>query len=183
MIHLLLKTKQFIPDDFQPSVFDIDFQYWYDQGKRLIISDLDNTLISYEEEGPTQSVLGLFEHLEDMGFEVVIMSNNVPKRMELFISGLEIKGVANARKPLTRNIKKELVNHELDEVLLIGDQLMTDVWAAKRLGTSVVLVNPIKRKTEKWYTRLNRKIEVKMLQKIKRKFPKKYDELNLNERR
>ncbi|MEC9484912.1 MAG: YqeG family HAD IIIA-type phosphatase [Candidatus Izemoplasma sp.] len=183
MIHLLLKTTQFIPDAFEPSIFDIDFQKWYDQGKRLIVSDLDNTLISYEDEGPTQSVLGLFEDLEDMGFEVIIMSNNVPKRMEVFIKGLEIKGVANARKPLIRHIKKELVNHKLDEVLLVGDQLMTDVWAAKRLGASVVLVNPIKRKTEKWYTRFNRKIEVKMLQKIKRKYPKTYQELKLDERR
>ena len=41
----------------------------------------------------------------------------------------------------------------------------------------------IKRKTEKWYTKINRKMEAKMLQKIRKKHTKIYSELGLTERR
>ncbi len=53
MIHLLLKTKKFIPNEFHNSFFEIDFNELYSQGYRLILSDLDNTLISYDEFYPT----------------------------------------------------------------------------------------------------------------------------------
>ena len=70
----------------------------------------------------------------------------------------------------------------MDEVVIIGDQLMTDIYGANRFGVYNILVNPLKRKTEKWYTRFNRKIEIKMLEKIKKKNKKEYNELNLSKR-
>ena len=60
MIHLLLRTKKFIPNEFHDSFFDIDFKKLYDDGLRLILSDLDNTLISYDDIKPTKRILDKF---------------------------------------------------------------------------------------------------------------------------
>ena len=48
MIQHLLKTKKFIPNEFHLTFFDIDFKSLYKSGYRLILTDLDNTLISYD---------------------------------------------------------------------------------------------------------------------------------------
>ena len=59
---------------------------------------------------------------------------------------------------------------------------MTDIWAAKRFKVYSILVNPIKKKTEKWYTKMNRKTEVKMLQKIEKKYSNQFYKLGLDKR-
>ena len=183
MIQYLLKAKRFLPDVFKTSVFDVDYQAWFDNGKKILITDLDNTLISYEESKPTKEILMLFDKLEEIGFKIIILSNNITERLNVFTEEIDIVGHANARKPLLTNIKKITKDYDLNEVLLMGDQLMTDIWCANRLGVSSILVNPIKRKTEKWYTRFNRRLEEKMLKRLKNKFPEEYENLGLNARR
>lgn len=186
MIHKLLKTKKFIPSEFHDKFFDIDFNELYQKGLRVILTDLDNTLITYEEFVPTEKIINKFDELRKIGFEIFIISNNHPPRINKFLNGTDYKGIGDAKKPLSIGIKKALKlsdkSYLLDEIVIIGDQLMTDIYAANRYGVYSILVNPLKRKTEKWYTRLNRKIEVKMLEKIKKKNNDKYVELNLSKR-
>ena len=186
MIHKLLKTKKFIPSEFHDTFFDINFNDLYQKGYRVILTDLDNTLITYEEFTATQRIIDKLDSLREIGFEVIIISNNHPPRIAKFLEGIDYKGIGNARKPLTGGIIKALDlgsrDYYLDEVVIIGDQLMTDIYGANRYGAYSILVNPIKRKTEKWYTKMNRKIEIKMLEKIKNKNSEKYNELNLSKR-
>ncbi|MFK5883128.1 MAG: YqeG family HAD IIIA-type phosphatase [Candidatus Izemoplasma sp.] len=187
MIHLFLKTKKFIPNEYHDTFFDIDFVKLYKAGYRLILTDLDNTLISYEEDLPDKEILNKFDELKNLGFEVIIISNNHPPRIRKFIKETNIKGLGDARKPLAIGLKKAMKiakdRPPKDVTMFIGDQLMTDVYGGNRFGIYTILVDPIKRKTEKWYTRLNRRIEVKMLNKIKNKYSDTYKTLNLEKRR
>lgn len=186
MIHLLLKTKQFIPTQYCETFFDIDFNHLYEEGLRIILTDLDNTLISYEETKPTQKILEKIKELESIGFEVILISNNKPNRIKEFCDGTDLIGFANARKPLGIGFKKALHATTLKDkskTVIIGDQLMTDIFGANRFGTKSILVNPLKKKTEKWYTKMNRQVEYKMLDKIKKKYKETYDELRLNKRK
>lgn len=186
MIHKLLKTKKFIPSEFHKTFFDIDFDTLYQQGIRLILTDLDNTLISYDETLPTKEIDDLFDTLQNKGFEIIIVSNNIQPRVDVFCKGLDIKGFANMRKPLIfkfkKIIKQTLRSYQNNEIVIIGDQLMTDIYAANRLKIRSILVNPLKKKTEKWYTKLNRTIEYKKLDDIKNKYPEAYIKLKLEER-
>lgn len=186
MIHLLLKTKKFIPNEFHNNFFDIDFKKLYNNGLRLILTDLDNTLISYEESLPTKEILDKFEELTKMGFEVMVISNNVPSRITKFLENTNYKGVGNARKPLLIGLRKALRKAEKHyshkETVIIGDQLMTDVYCANRFNSYSILVNPLKKRTEKWYTKINRKTEGKMIEKIKNKYNDSYKELSLDKR-
>lgn len=187
MIHLLLKTKNFIPNEVHENVYQVNFEELYKSGKRLLLSDLDNTLISYDEDYPSEENLTLFKQLEDLGFEIILVSNNIPPRIAKYTKDLDFKGYANARKPLNIGLRKAIKNasktYNKDEIIVMGDQLMTDIWGAKRMGLYGILVDPIKKKTEKWYTKINRRIESKMLTKIENKYPEKYKELNLSQRR
>jgi len=186
MIRFLLNTKKFIPNEFHNNFFDIDFKKLYDNGLRLILTDLDNTLISYEDDKPTKKILEKFEELNKMGFEVLVISNNVPSRINEFLKGTNYKGVGNARKPLLIGLRKALrladKQYSHKETIIVGDQLMTDVFCANRFHSYSILVNPLKKKTEKWYTKMNRKTERKMILKIKNKYNDRYNELSLDKR-
>ena len=185
MLHLLLKTESFVPGEFYDSFFDIDFQRLYDQGYRYIITDLDNTLISYDESIPTPEIERKFKTLQQMGFELVLLSNNHPERIEIFCEDLHVTGFAGARKPTLYGFKKAFASFEgatKEQTLIIGDQLVTDIFGANRFGVFSILVNPLKKKTEKWYTKLNRRLEAKMIDKIRRKYPSDYERLGLKGR-
>ena len=79
--------------------------------------------------------------------------------------------ICSAKKPLKRGFKKELkaIDHQnRAEVVVIGDQIMTDILGGNRMGFYTILVEPILRKSDILPTRINRKME--------RFFPEKSEE-------
>ena len=53
-------------------------------------------------------------------------------------------------------------------IIALGDQLVTDILGFNRLGLYSVLVKTIDKKTQKWYTKINRLREKKILKNIKK---------------
>ncbi|MGD9909021.1 MAG: YqeG family HAD IIIA-type phosphatase [Candidatus Izemoplasmatales bacterium] len=186
MIDFLLKETYYIPDDFQKTVYDIDYQKIWDKGIRVILIDLDNTLIPYDESMPNDEIKKLFHLFKQIGFEVVIVSNNHLERVEPFAKEVGSMFICSARKPLKKGFLRAMSlvgNYKAHEVCVIGDQFMTDCLGGKRLGFDVIVVNAIKRKVEKWYTKLNRKLEKRMIHRIKKHQPEIYNKLHLSEKR
>lgn len=176
-----VKDMKFVPSTYVNTVFDIDYNKLYERGIRLILTDLDNTLISYKENNADDKLLEWIKQRKNEGFEVIIVSNNSNKeRVTSFAKELEINSVSVAMKPLKRGIKKALKlasrKYDYNEVVSIGDQLMTDVFSANRMKFNSVLVKAIDRKTEKWTTRFNRKLELHVIKKISKKYPELYEE-------
>lgn len=173
MITWFIPYKNIIPDDYASSIFDIDYNKLYSNGKRLILTDLDNTLISYKATEPTDELYKWKSELEGMGFEIIIVSNSGKKRVKHFANMLGIKYVNLSTKPLKRGFKKALkiasTKYKKEEVVVLGDQLLTDVYGAKRMKLSMVLVKAIDNKTERLVTKHNRKNEDKMLKKVCKK--------------
>ena len=83
--------KKLIPDEFYKSVYDIPYEELYKSGKRLIMADMDNTLISYKETLPSEKLLELKKRIEDIGFEIIIVSNSRKKRVDNFANAFNIK--------------------------------------------------------------------------------------------
>jgi predicted HAD superfamily phosphohydrolase YqeG len=67
--------------------------------------------------------------------------------------------------------------HRKNEIIAVGDQLMTDVLGGNRFGIDVILVKPLKKKSEKWYTKLNRFNERQVLNSLKRHYPEVYQKI------
>ena len=178
MIRLIVPYKKIIPDEYVQTINDIDYNKLYSMGKRIILTDLDNTLVSYKVERPTPEIFEWKKMVEEIGFEVIIVSNNNKDRVKLFADELGVPYYAKAMKPLKKGFKRGIKlgsrKYDASEVLEIGDQLLTDVFGSKRMGYYTVLVRAIDHKTEKWTTRFNRKNEVKMLKKCKKKNPSLY---------
>lgn len=163
--------NRYIPTYLAVNVYAIDYNKLYANGKRVILFDLDNTLASYDNTIPTDEQLELNKKLRKIGFQIYILSNNHEKRTKLYTTTFTVDGyLVLARKPFVYKIKPYLKKENIDisKTILIGDQLLTDIKCANKLGIDSALVKSISRKSEKWYTRINRLRERKIINKIAR---------------
>lgn len=149
----------FKPDIYQKNIFDINYDKLYKSGIRYLIFDLDNTLALLEEKECPEKVKELIIKLKKK-FKVVMISNNVYSRIKPYRDELEIDTVSLALKPLTRGLRKikKLYKCNKNEMIMIGDQLVTDVLSGKLFGISTCLVEPLSDKDLK-ITGFNRIIE------------------------
>lgn len=177
MLHLLFKLSKFVPNDVYQSVFNIDYNKLYENGKRIILMDIDNTLIPYDIPIPDQKLVDLFLEIKAIGFEIIFISNNHKMRVGNFAREVGSRYISDAMKPLKKGYKKALKMikpYGIDQVISIGDQIVTDILGSRRMGIDCFLVKPIKRKTEKWYTKFNRKMENAAIKKLQKHYPDIY---------
>ena len=177
----LFKNKHFIPSLYVNTIFDIDYNKLYEDGIRLILTDLDNTLISYKETDPLEAQYDWVKKMKEIGFEIIIVSNNSHKdRVSHFTKLLDIKYLNFALKPTKIGMKKALKmankKYEPEEVIALGDQLMTDILVANRMKFHSVLVKAVDRKSDILPTRINRKLEGHVLKVLKKKETASYNE-------
>ncbi len=135
----------FKPSLFVKSINDIDIDSFRQQGFRLVICDLDNTLEPHFTRLPTKKVFEFINTIQKQGILFVIASNNSKKRVQEFCKYLNVDYIYSAFKPLIYKIKKILkkYNINIEDVIIIGDQVITDIWAANRLHCKSILTLPI----------------------------------------
>lgn len=159
----------FIPDMYQKSIYHIDYDKLKEDGIKCLMFDLDNTCIPFKEKEPNKKLKDLFETLKDMEFKVILYSNATKKRLTPFKNGLGVDCSASSRKP---NVKKllrviKLLGFELADVVLIGDQLYTDILCGNRVGIKTILVNPMS-KDDLLFTKLFRFLEKGKFKKMEK---------------
>ena len=139
----------FYPDKYIVSTYQINFDRLYEQGYRGIIFDIDNTLVEHGAPADERSI-ALFRHLKELGFRIMLLSNNKEPRVKMFNDAVQVQYLFKAGKPgkagYEQAIKKLGCN--TGNTLFVGDQLFTDVWGANRTGLYSILVKPINPKEE-----------------------------------
>ena len=173
--------KKLIPDYYYNSIYDIPLEELYNKGIRLILTDMDNTLISYNETDPNPKLFEFKNRVLELGFEFILVSNSRKNRVDHFAKLYDIPYVKFSLKPLRRGIRKALNKvsknkYKKKEVILLGDQLMTDILAAKRAKINACLIEPIDKTSDIKSTRMNRKLERFFLKRLKKKYRTIYDE-------
>ena len=161
--------KYFTYDEYVESIFDIDLERLYKAGKRLILTDLDNTLVRSDAPMPTSKVLEWFTRAKDIGFIVKIASNNSDERVRIFAESLGIEAYGLVFKPLTYKVKRYMKGYQKSEVIFMGDQLLTDIVVSKRCGLYTILVRPVKLTADEDITKFNRKIERRIVKGLKKR--------------
>jgi HAD superfamily phosphatase (TIGR01668 family) len=161
--------KYFIYDEYVENIFEIDLKKLYQGGKRLILTDLDNTLVGSDVSVPTPEVLDWLQKAKDIGFVVKIASNNNDERVRVFAEDLDIEAYGFVYKPLKYKIKRFMKGYEKNKVVFMGDQLLTDVAVSKRCGLYTILVRPVKLSADEEITKLNRKIERRIVKGLKKR--------------
>ncbi|GGN54764.1 YqeG family HAD IIIA-type phosphatase [Oceanobacillus indicireducens] len=152
--------NRFLPNENVKSIFDIQPEKLKKRGIKGIITDLDNTLVAWDVRDATPEVVKWFEQMKEHDIKVTIISNNNLDRVKAFSDPLGTPYVYSARKPLRRafnRVAKEM-NLEKDEIVVIGDQLLTDVLGGNSAGFYTILVVPIVQSDAK-ITQFNRRIE------------------------
>lgn len=153
----------FKPTMYKKSIFDIDYQKLKNMGITCIVFDLDNTLGLIDEEKCPVKVKKLLKQLKK-DFKIFVSSNNTKKRIEPYIKELEIEGFALALKPMAKNLRKikKKYNFSKGEMVMIGDQIMTDILSGNRFKIMTILVDPLGKKDLK-VTYFNRIFEQKIV--------------------
>lgn len=141
--------ERFYPDLYISSTYKIDFKKIYDSGYRGIIFDIDNTLVTHGAPADDRSI-ALIEHLKEIGFGILLLSNNKEPRVKTFNDAVKVKYIFKAGKPAKKGYlhAMEMLGTDKDTTLFVGDQLFTDVWGARNAGIFSILVQPIDKKEE-----------------------------------
>lgn len=140
------------------------------QGIKIVFTDLDNTLIAWDEPHATEQLIEWIKDLKAAGISVVLVSNNNTKRIGKVAQVIDTPFVYPALKPLHKGFKDALKLHHVEKeaVVMIGDQIMTDIFGATTFGIRTILVNPIK-PSDGLNTKINRFFERIILKRLKKK--------------
>ncbi len=165
--------EKFLPTKIYDNIYAITPEELNSLGIRALILDIDNTLVTYDDPKPTESVAAWLGAMHAAGVQTAFVSNNHAPRVEAFCEGLDCYFHADAMKPSRRYLREAMAHMgtTVENTACVGDQLFTDVWAGKRAGIKAFLVPPIKDKRtpffkakrllEKPFLRLYRKKNVK----------------------
>jgi HAD superfamily phosphatase (TIGR01668 family) len=151
----------FAPAHSADSLQSIDLQVLWDAGKRLLLLDVDNTLVQWKGENFSEPVLAWVQKAKAMGFEICIISNTRRvQRLERLRQLLQVETVRGRFKPSRAMFRLALAKfkRKKSEAIMIGDQMMTDVLGANRAGIDAIWVRKMDAK-EFGPTRINRFVE------------------------
>lgn len=127
---------RFVPTMRAADLRSVDWAFIRERGIKLIAVDLDNTLAVHGSDRPDTYAKEAVEKMKQAGLSVMLYSNAAYDRDKRFASGLGIDAVEGVSKPNADALATLLEKKTLSpaEVLVVGDQLITDVWSANRLG-------------------------------------------------
>ena len=130
-------------------------------GARVLLLDADNTLAPWRGAVPDPAAARWVESAKAAGFRRCIASNSDAERLRPLEEALGIPAFPRAGKPLPSGLRR--IAREMgaapDACALIGDQLLTDMLAARLAGMRAVLLEPLDPSREFTGTRVNRVLE------------------------
>ncbi len=164
--------KKFVPNQIVNHFNDVSIEEIKDKYK-LVLLDIDNTLVSPDNPVVSNEALSFINELLANNLEVVLISNNTKDRVNTFNESvnLNLKAYPMALKPLPltyRKIKKDFKHIKANEMVSIGDQVLTDVLGSKLQKLDVILTDKIV-KRDIAVTKINRVFENIIINKLKKK--------------
>ncbi len=135
--------RKFAPAHAKGSLVDVDLEDLWNRGKRLILLDVDHTLLPWGHEEFPENVLKWVEQAKSRGFDLCVLSNTRKKeRLARLTTKLGIETVQGRFKPSPAMFRLALIKFKKQpsEAIMIGDQLFTDVLGANRSGIEAIWV-------------------------------------------
>jgi len=154
------------PDLYYSSVHAIDLDALARSGVRVLLLDLDNTLLPRDTNVVPDELKAWATGLRERGFSVCLVSNNWHERVHHVASELGFDLVDKAIKPLPFAFRRalRLENAKASEAAVIGDQLFTDILGGNMLGMRTILVAPLSA-TDLPHTLVLRRLEALVLKR------------------
>ncbi len=136
-----------IPRGVYPSISRISPKALAKRGIRLVLADLDNTLVPYKVTEPSAELKVWKEELEAAGVALFLLSNSRrPGRVQKFAEKLGIPYQGHSGKPRRAGYLRamERMGVTPEQTVMVGDQIFTDTLGANNAGVIPLLVKPIR---------------------------------------
>lgn len=158
----------FSPTMIKKRVSNITVEELRSMGVKGLLLDADNTLSTHGSQQPLPETFTWTKQMEKEGIKVVIVSNNHCHRVEPFARQFGLPFISNAKKPLPCGFRKaqKQMQMEKKELLVIGDQIFTDILGANLAGMKSALVEPIQPETG-FFFRIKRRLERPFIKKLR----------------
>ena len=162
--------KLFCPDLYLESIYKLDLDSIKEKNIKGILVDLENTLLPWDSKHVEEKLIGWTQYCLKEGFSLCIISNNKYKRIKRCSELLGIPAVFGSYKPFKSAFKKgmDIMGTQPEQTAVIGDQIFTDVFGAKRMGLYAILVKPISSR-ELYWTRIMRLMERRIIKILENK--------------
>ena len=147
---------------------EIELDFLKKENIKYLLMDVDNTIIDSKINIPPKKLKWLQE-VKKSGIGLCILSNSGNlKKIKMVAERLDIPYLLNACKPLKKGFELglKMLDGNLENTAIIGDQVFTDVLGANRFKIRSILVMPFDNKEPFWIT-IKRPIEKLILKNIK----------------
>lgn len=146
------------------SIYSITPEQLEKNNVKAVLTDLDNTLIAWNNPEATEESIQWIEMMKEADIPVIILSNNSDERVKEIADFLGLDYVPRSLKPSRRafRLTQEKLRMPAEDLLMVGDQVITDILGSNRFGIRSVLVKPVL-ESDAWNTKFNRFLELKIL--------------------
>lgn len=166
-----------VPDMYAKDVYSIDYDFLKKKRLTNLIFDIDNTILMVNDVNVPTRLISFFGKLEKMGFNICVVSNNGKDRVLPVAYALKCGYIFKASKPYRSAFERSLavLDSSLENTVMIGDQMLTDIKGANEFGLYSILVEPVSDKYDV-KTGTSRVLQNVMMKKLSKseKF-KRYD--------
>lgn len=141
-------NRYLVPDRMYSRYEDVTPEELSRQGIRALLVDIDNTLAPYEQPDADDTHRAWVADMAAHGIAVALVSNNDQARVERFNRTLGLPAYWKSGKPRRRTLDRAMrqLGVTPEETAILGDQLLTDAYAGKRIGLTTLIVPPIRDK-------------------------------------
>jgi HAD superfamily phosphatase (TIGR01668 family) len=151
----------FRPDEYARNISEIDLTVLKQNGYTAMMLDLDNTLLPWASSSIPESTREWVESAKSLGMKLCILSNtHNPNRLNTIANELGISSIFRALKPRPHGFERALkmLGCKAENTVVIGDQLLTDIFGGNWACMYTILVEPMHPK-EFIGTKLSRVVE------------------------
>ena len=133
------------PDYYLDTVHDVDFGVLKENNIETILLDIDNTLVPFKSSLPEEHIEEWIRRAKAEQFKICLVSNAYPRRAQTIGAHLDVPVVWMAKKPFKKGVvdSLKLTGTNKEQAVMIGDQIFTDILAAKLAGVRTILVEPM----------------------------------------
>lgn len=174
------EINSIIPQAYQESIYDINYQKLKEKEITTIFFDIDGTIAGVNNPIIPQKTIDLIARLKKE-FNILLISNNKEERVKPVANILKVKYIFHACKPEEEAFEKalKLMNAQKENTSMIGDQILTDIVGANKCGIYSILVKQLESKNNV-QTSLAHKLQKYLIKKLERKNLLKKEKFYMN---
>lgn len=133
-----------------------------------VFADIDNTVKRYGDNEPYDGVDRWVKEMRRHGIKIILCSNNYKKNVEPFAEKMNLPYVHMCLKPSPFGFyrAKHKLGSKRKNIVVVGDQLFTDIFGANISMLKSILVEPIETSGEAGTVAFRRALENRQRKRI-----------------